>query len=189
MKLILVVRSVSIVMGAQLATVLRAVTAAKPTASASANLIMPQERASDFDALHPVAISNAGDDQSALLNQLRERALASIDDPNTTLATFEWSAERWLRRKRLGRDSLGHAGARLHGLARSDLVLAGDGPAPGVQDRGDVPERPVARRTRFPAGVVLLRGPRPDHQRRRAPSLIMSRKTGSPRVCVTQCRG
>jgi|RhiMetStandDraft_4_1073278.scaffolds.fasta_scaffold10587_2 hypothetical protein len=29
---------------------------------------MPQERAYDFDALHLVAISNAGDDQSALLN-------------------------------------------------------------------------------------------------------------------------
>jgi hypothetical protein len=24
---------------------------------------------------------------------LRERALASVDDPNTTLAIFEWSAE------------------------------------------------------------------------------------------------
>jgi hypothetical protein len=132
---------------------------------------------------HPVAISNAGDDQSALLNQLRERALASVDDPNTTLAIFEWSAERWLRRKRLGRDSLGYAGARLHGLARSDLVLASNGPAPDVQDRGDVPERPVAQRTRFPAGVVLLRGPRPDHQGRRAPSLITSRITGSPSVC------
>jgi len=63
--------------------VLRAVTAAKPTAGASANLIMPLERAYDFDALHPVAISNAGDDQSALLNQLGERALASVDDPAT----------------------------------------------------------------------------------------------------------
>ena len=49
---------------------LRAVTAAKPTAGAFANLIMPMERAYDFDALHPVAISNAGEDQSALLNQL-----------------------------------------------------------------------------------------------------------------------
>ena len=28
--------------------------------------------------------------QSALFNQLRERALASVDDPNTTLAIFEW---------------------------------------------------------------------------------------------------
>jgi hypothetical protein len=28
------------------------------------------ERAYDFDALQPVAISNAGEDQSALLNQL-----------------------------------------------------------------------------------------------------------------------
>ena len=46
-----------------------------------------------IDALHLVAISNAGDDQSALLNQLRERALASVDDPNTTLAIFEWRAE------------------------------------------------------------------------------------------------
>jgi hypothetical protein len=34
-----------------------------------------------------------GDDQLALLNQLRERALASVDDPNSTLAIFEWSAE------------------------------------------------------------------------------------------------
>jgi len=34
-----------------------------------------------------------GEDQSALLNQLRQRALASVDDPNTTLAIFEWSAE------------------------------------------------------------------------------------------------
>ena len=41
MKLILVVRSVSIVMALNWATVLRAVTAAKPTASASVNLIMP----------------------------------------------------------------------------------------------------------------------------------------------------
>jgi hypothetical protein len=41
MKLILVVRSVSIVMALNWATVLRAVTAAEPTASASANLIMP----------------------------------------------------------------------------------------------------------------------------------------------------
>ena len=67
MKLILVVRSVSTVMALNwatvLRTVLRAVTAANPTAS----LIMPSERAYDFDALHPVAISNAGDDQSALL--------------------------------------------------------------------------------------------------------------------------
>ena len=60
MKLILVVRCASIVMALNWATVLRAVTAAKPTASAAADLIMPQERASDFDALHPVAISNAG---------------------------------------------------------------------------------------------------------------------------------
>ena len=74
------------------ATVLRAVTAAKPTASASAILIMLSERAYDFDALHPVAISNAGEDQSALLNHLRERALASVDNPNTTLPIFEWSA-------------------------------------------------------------------------------------------------
>ena len=41
MKLILVVRGASIVMALHWATVLRAVTAAKPTASDSANLIMP----------------------------------------------------------------------------------------------------------------------------------------------------
>jgi hypothetical protein len=28
-----------------------------------------------------------------VLNQLRERALASLDNPNTTLAIFEWNAE------------------------------------------------------------------------------------------------
>jgi hypothetical protein len=47
-----------------------------------------------------------------------------------------------------------------------------------------VPERPVARRTRFPPART-----RPDHQGRRAPSLITSRIAGSPRVRVTQCRG
>jgi hypothetical protein len=36
--------------------------------------------------------------------QFRELALASVDDPNITLAIFEWSAEGWLRRRRLGRD-------------------------------------------------------------------------------------
>ena len=51
-------------------------------------MITPRN-AYDFDALHPVANSNARHDQSALLNQLRERALASVDDPNTTLA---WSS-------------------------------------------------------------------------------------------------
>ena len=42
---------------------------------------------------------------------LRERALASVDDPNTTLSIFERALKRWLRRRRRGRDSLGHAGA------------------------------------------------------------------------------
>ena len=92
MKLILVVRSLSIVMALKWATVLRAVTAAKPTASASAILIMLSERAYDFDALHPVAISNAGGGSVGSAQQLRPRALASVDDPNTTLAIFEWSA-------------------------------------------------------------------------------------------------
>jgi hypothetical protein len=41
MKLILVVHTVSIVMALNWATVLHAVTAAKPTAGGSANLIMP----------------------------------------------------------------------------------------------------------------------------------------------------
>jgi hypothetical protein len=41
MKLILVVRSVPVVMALNWAIVLRGMTAAKPTASASANVIMP----------------------------------------------------------------------------------------------------------------------------------------------------
>jgi hypothetical protein len=46
-----------------------------------------------------------------------------------------------------------------------------------------VPERPVAGRTRFPAGVVLLRGPRPRPSG--APSAFTDHEpeTGSPRVC------
>ena len=103
---------------------------------------------------------------------------------NTTLAIFEWSAED-------GRavddwDAIAQGARGLGCTVSHEAILSSlamDGPAPGLQDRGDVPERPVARRTRFPAGGVLLRGPRPDHQGRRTPSLIMSRKTGSPGVC------
>jgi hypothetical protein len=141
--------------GAQLAIVLRAVTAAKPTASASANLIMRQERASDFDALHPVAISNAGDDQSALLNQLRERALASVDDLNTTLAIFEWSADDGCAVDDWGAIAQGTPGLGYtisHEAIFSSLAMD---PPPGVQDLGDVPERPVARRTRCRKPVRL----------------------------------
>ena len=166
----------------------RAVTAAKPTAGGSANLIMPWERAYDFDALHPVAISNAGEDQSALLNQLRERALASVDDPNTTLAIFESSAETWLRRGRLGRDSSGHAGARLHGIARSDFVVAGDGPAPVFRTEVMCQNVPSLDEPVSPLAWSSYADPGPDHQRRRAPSLIMSRKPVRLE-CVTQCRG
>lgn len=39
-----------------------------------------------------VAISNAGDDESVVLNQLREAAIFATDDPETTTAIFEWSA-------------------------------------------------------------------------------------------------
>lgn len=34
-----------------------------------------------------------------------------------------------------------------------------------------------------PLALSSFADPRPDHQGRRAPSLIMSRKTGSPSVC------
>ncbi len=37
------------------------------------------------------ATSNAGDDLSVVLNDLRETALGRIDDPGTSLALFEWS--------------------------------------------------------------------------------------------------
>ena len=45
-----------------------------------------------------------------------------------------------------------------------------------------MPERPVARRTRFPAGVVLLRGPA---QTIGAPNAFTDHgpETGSPSVC------
>ena len=39
-----------------------------------------------------VCLSNAGDDNSVVLNALRERALASLDDPLSSIGIFEWSA-------------------------------------------------------------------------------------------------
>src|SRR6187401_2845698 len=120
---------------------------------------------------------------------LRERALASVDDPNTALTILEWGAEDgcavddW---DAIAQGTRGLGCTVSHEAILSSLAM--DGPAPGLQDRGDVPERLVARRTRFPAGGVLLRGPRPDHQGRRTPSLIMSRKPARLE-CVTQCRG
>ena len=113
--------------------------------------------------------------------------------PRSTTQTPRWrssrGARRWLRRRGRGRNSSGHAVARLHGLARSDLVLGGDGPAPRVF-RTEVMCQNVPS---LDEPVSPWRGPptrtRPNHQGHRAPSLIMSRITGSPSVCVTQCRG
>jgi hypothetical protein len=108
-----------------------------------------------------------GDDQSAPLGCSGERALASVDDPNTMLAILEWGAEDgcavddW---DAIAQGTPGLGWTVSHEAILSSLVMD----PPGVQDRGDVPDRPVARRTHFPAGVVLLRGPRPDH--RGAPS-------------------
>ena len=39
-----------------------------------------------------VCLSNAGDDNSVVLNDLRERALQSVDDPDASIGLFEWSA-------------------------------------------------------------------------------------------------
>lgn len=39
-----------------------------------------------------VCLSNAGDDNSVVLNDLRARALDMVDDPTSTLGIFEWSA-------------------------------------------------------------------------------------------------
>jgi hypothetical protein len=116
---------------------------------------------------------------------LREWALASVDDPNTTLAIFEWSAEDgcavddWDAIAQ-GTPGLGYTVS--HEAILSSLAMD---PAPGVQDRGDVPEHPVAGRTRFPAGVVLLRGPTSG-----APSACTDHEseTGSPRVCDSMPR-
>ena len=38
-----------------------------------------------------VALTNAGDDKSVVLNDQQERATARVDDPETTVAIFEWS--------------------------------------------------------------------------------------------------
>jgi hypothetical protein len=39
-----------------------------------------------------VCLSNAGDDNSVVLNDLRERALQQLDDPHSQIGIFEWSA-------------------------------------------------------------------------------------------------
>jgi hypothetical protein len=162
MKLILVVRSASIVMALNWATVLRAVTAAKPTASASAILIMPSEREYDFDpppSRHP----QRGDHQSALLNQLRERALASVDDPNTRLAIFEWSAEDgyavddW--------DAIAQRTPGFGCTVSHEAILSSLAMDPHPVFRSDVMCQNVpSLHEPVPPGVVLLRGPRPNHQ-------------------------
>jgi hypothetical protein len=40
-----------------------------------------------------VCLSNAGDDASVVLNDLRAKALSAVDDPAATLGIFEWSAD------------------------------------------------------------------------------------------------
>jgi S1-C subfamily serine protease len=76
--------------------------------------------------------------------QFRELALASVDDPNTTLAISEWSAEDgcpvddWDAIAQ-GTPGLGYTVS--HEAILSSLAMD---PPSGVQDRGDVPERPVA---------------------------------------------
>ena len=61
------------------------------------------ERAYHFDTVHPVAISNTGNDKSPA-QPARGRALASVDDPNTTLRSSSGALKK-LRRGRLGRGS------------------------------------------------------------------------------------
>lgn len=39
-----------------------------------------------------LGLSNAGDDESVVLKELRKNAVASVDDPKTDLGIFEWSA-------------------------------------------------------------------------------------------------
>lgn len=41
-----------------------------------------------------VALSNAGDNASTVLNHLHDLGLASLEDPSSTLGLFEWSAEK-----------------------------------------------------------------------------------------------
>jgi hypothetical protein len=45
------------------------------------------------DGYQILALSNAGDHRSVVLNELRASAITAIDDPETELGIFEWSAE------------------------------------------------------------------------------------------------
>jgi hypothetical protein len=103
-----------------------------------------------------------GDDQSALLNQLGERALASVDDPNTTLAISEWSAEDgcavddW---DAIAQSTPGLGYTVSHEAILSSLVMD---PPPEFRTevmRENVPSlgEPVS-----PPGIVLLTPPRPS---------------------------
>jgi len=117
---------------------------------------------------------------------LRERALASVDDPNTTLAIFEWGAEDgcavddWDAR---AQGTLGLGWTVSHEAILSSLVMD----PPRCQDRGDVPERPVARRTRSPLAWSSCAHPA---QTIRAPSAFTDHEPDDRFAqCVTQCRG
>ena len=65
-----------------------------------------------------------------LLNQLRERPLASVEDPNTTPAISSGALKEAARR-RLGRDNSGHAGLGYTVSHKAIVSLGGDGRAAG----------------------------------------------------------
>jgi hypothetical protein len=122
-----------------------------------------------------------------LLNQLRERALASVEDPNTTPAISSGALKDGCTVDDWDAITQGTPGSVTRSRTKRSCHSVVMDPPRGVQDRGDVPERPVARRTRLPLAWSPARPPRPS----RAPRAFTDHEpeAGSPRVFVTQCRG
>jgi hypothetical protein len=85
-------------------------------------------------------------------------------------------------RRRLGRDNLGHAGLGYTVSHEAILSLGGDGRAAGVFRTEVMCQNVPSLDEPVSPWRGLLRGP-PDHQGRRGPSLIMSRKPVRPE-CV-----
>jgi putative oxidoreductase len=114
---------------------------------------------------------------------LSERALASVDNPNTTLAIFEWSAEdgcavddAW--------DAIAQGTPGLGYTVSHEAILSSLAMDPHPVFRTDVMCQNVPS---LHEPVSPLRGPPartpPKPSGRRAPSLIMSRKTVRPECC------
>jgi hypothetical protein len=116
---------------------------------------------------------------------LREWALASVDDPNTTLAIFEWSAEDGCAVDDWDAIAQGTPGLGYTVSHEAILSLLAMDPPPVF--RTEVMCQNILSLDE-PVSPLAWSSCADQHQGRRAPALIMSRKPVRLE-CVTQCRG